>query len=120
MPVGSLDGDYLTRTFSRRQCRVVGEEDRSFELWEPQLLETALKKMHRDLALMATFPDGRTRNQRWGVPLVPGALSVAATGQKAGGSVRETASALTQGLLGAVKILQEEKGRTAFQRVSGA
>ena len=47
-------------------------------------------------------------------------LSVAAMGQKAEGSWRETASALTQGLLGAVKILlQEEKGRTASQRVSG-
>lgn len=49
----------------------------------------------------------------------PWSLSMAAMGQKAGGSARETASALTQGLLGAVKILQEEKGRTASQRVSG-
>ena len=56
--MGSLDGDCLTCTFSGWQCRVAGEEDHSFELWEPQLLETTLKKkMHLDLALMATFPD---------------------------------------------------------------
>lgn len=116
--MGSLDGDCLTCTFSGRQCRVAGEEDHSFELWEPQLLETALK-MHLDLALMATFPD-KDKEAAMGSSPGPWSLSVAAMEQKAGGSARETASAVIQGLLGAAKILlQEEKGRTASQRVSG-
>lgn len=91
--MGSLDGDCLTCTFSGWQCRVAGEEDHSFELWEPQLLETTLKKkMHLDLALMATFPD-KDKEAAMGSSPGPWSLSVAAMGQKAGRSARETASA---------------------------
>lgn len=73
--------------------------------------------MHLDLALMATFPDVRTRQQRWGASLFLEPFSGhhgSPQGRKAGGSARETGSSLTRGPLGAIKmLLQEEKDRTA-------
>lgn len=80
--------------------------------------------MHLDVALMATFPDERMKQQAWGVLLVPRVLQWAvlgATGAERQEGVQKKKEVLSPGdFWGILKIVfKRRKMHTASRKVSG-
>lgn len=80
--------------------------------------------MHLDLAVMATFPDGRMKQQGWGILLVPrvlqGAVLGATGGRKTRGCEKKKEVLSPGNFWGILKIVfRRRKTQTASQKVSG-
>lgn len=80
--------------------------------------------MHLDLALMATFPDERMKQQGWGILLVPRVLHWAVLGATGGRKTRgceKEKEVLSPGCFwGMLKtVFKRRKTHTASQIVSG-